>query len=117
MAAASSLRSDQEVAQNWYALPRLWSWSLSDMNRNIQGMAKGNNIPTIGPVTITWLSPKNSTSSMSTSTVSGSHESMGGPGRETSRTPEADPVQSMEEEVVASGWGGNGDDGDGMGML
>jgi hypothetical protein len=33
-------------------------------------------------------------------------------------TPEpAHSLHPAEEEVVASGWGGDGDDGDGMGML
>jgi RNA-binding protein 26 len=85
----------------------------------MKGLTKGHNIPTIGQVAITWLSntPKNTTPSVSTAPSSVPDEVAGGPRGERSRTPEIDPIQSREDEVVASGWGGHGDDGDGMGML
>lgn len=36
---------------------------------------------------------------------------------ERSRTPDIHHSHLQEEEIIASGWGVDGDDGDGMGML
>ena len=38
-------------------------------------------------------------------------------GSERAPTPDIHHLQLQEEEIIASGWGGDGDDGDGMGML
>lgn len=40
-------------------------------------------------------------------------------GSDRAPTPDIHHLQLQEEEIIASGWGGNGeeDDGDGMGML
>ena len=77
-----------------------------------QGLAKGQDISTIGRVWLTWYTGKSSATLVpgssgkvptETSTISGS---------ESGRTSEAE----AEEEMVVRGWGGD-DDGDGMGML
>ncbi|KII93454.1 hypothetical protein PLICRDRAFT_131242 [Plicaturopsis crispa FD-325 SS-3] len=82
-----------------------------------QGLAKGSNISTIGPVQVSWYADN---PSASTTPVP----------KTTPHTPvndapdvhipeqihEHSPVH-MEEEVAASGWGGDGDGEDGMGML
>lgn len=81
-----------------------------------QGLAKGQDIATIGRVWLTWYTGKSSTPlsipgssgkvPTEISAISAGSES----GR--LRTPEAE----AEEEMVVRGWGGD-DDGDGMGML
>ena len=38
-------------------------------------------------------------------------------GSDRAPTPDNHHLQLQEEEIIASGWGGDGDDGDGMGML
>lgn len=38
-------------------------------------------------------------------------------GSERAQTPDIHHSHLQEEEIIASGWGGDGDDGDGMGML
>ncbi|KAF7982060.1 hypothetical protein HWV62_30346 [Athelia sp. TMB] len=85
-----------------------------------QGLAKGFNIPQVGPVQITWVSGQ-SIKKITTST----HTEP--PGMDTGADEDAPPAQSVdkpydappvdeEEEVAASGWGGDEDE-DGMGML
>lgn len=80
-----------------------------------QGLAKGQDISTIGRVWLTWYTGKSSATLVpgssgkvptETSTISAGSESS------RLRTPEAE----VEEEMVVRGWGGD-DDGDGMGML
>ncbi|KIL71082.1 hypothetical protein M378DRAFT_183592 [Amanita muscaria Koide BX008] len=83
-----------------------------------QGLAKGTNIPNVGPVQLSWYT--GTTSTPAAATVSSTR---------ASAQLENDTVSSSgyhhdshhpislphEEEVVASGWGD--DDGDGMGMI
>ena len=38
-------------------------------------------------------------------------------GSDRAPTPDIHHLQLQEEEIIASGWGEDGDDGDGMGML
>jgi len=100
-----------------------------------QGLAKGSNVPTVGSVQITWYTGKGSTngvpipgtgalssipvtamkkSGVSTSTNGG----VLGAGGTESHVGDGSPVHPLqEEEIVASGWGVDGDEGDGMGML
>ena len=81
-----------------------------------QGLAKGQDISTIGRVWPTWYTGKSlgtplapgSTNKVSTESSAISAESENG----RLRTPEPE----AEEEMVVRGWGGD-DDGDGMGML
>ena len=83
-----------------------------------QGLSKGNRIPTLGKLAISWyLGPQppdispvavkkyDSTEDRDVSTLAS-------PSNEILVSP-----QSTEEEVVTSGWGGDADDGDGMAML
>ncbi|KAJ3571341.1 hypothetical protein NP233_g3810 [Leucocoprinus birnbaumii] len=84
-----------------------------------QGLAKGQDIATVGRVPLTWYTGKPATSTTSapvttnkvTSTASTTGETQGDV---RPQTPELEP--EAEEEMVARGWGGD-DDGDGMGML
>lgn len=87
----------------------------------IQGLAKGNNISTVGAVQLSWwsgkpagttniaLAPKTPMIATSLSTTLSNIEP------ERPRSPDVSHLQ--EEEIVASGWGSDGDEGDGMGML
>ncbi|KAL0575134.1 hypothetical protein V5O48_006838 [Marasmius crinis-equi] len=76
-----------------------------------QGLAKGTSVPVVGTVQVSWYSgsaphvPQKSTI-----------EASGPEGKSEPEPREASPVRSAhhEEEVVASGWGG---DDDGMGMI
>ncbi|KAF5368363.1 hypothetical protein D9758_002381 [Tetrapyrgos nigripes] len=94
-----------------------------------QGLTKGSSIPIIGSVQISWhtggVPPSSSTNSsgpkFSSTNGTGYAKSESGPGMgmdATTSASEVDPESSHahlhEEEVVASGWGG--DDEDGMGM-
>ncbi|KAK7463811.1 hypothetical protein VKT23_005749 [Stygiomarasmius scandens] len=84
-----------------------------------QGLAKGSSIPIIGSVQLSWHNgapPPNATASKS----SGDSKLESGPDNRTNgasgQSPEPEPESTPlhEEEVVASGWGG--DEEDGMGM-
>ncbi|KAG6850328.1 hypothetical protein H0H93_014903 [Arthromyces matolae] len=83
-----------------------------------QGLAKGTNIATIGGVTISWYigqptAPKSAPPSTAHLEPSDIHM---GP-TQPSHSAEQMNSPRPDEEVVASGWGGDGDGEDGMGML
>jgi len=86
-----------------------------------QGLAKGSNIPLIGSVQISWFTGKEGTSTsggvatISPTTKTDSGPSADGVGARKAGVSSTQDIQ--EEEIVASGWGGDGDEGDGMGML
>jgi len=99
-----------------------------------QGLAKGTNIPIVGAVQISWYTGSKVTTNggtnstpvhtavsklTTTTTGSGVVENNGSSkiGSERAPTPDIHHMQLQEEEIIASGWGGEGDDGDGMGML
>jgi RNA-binding protein 26 len=85
-----------------------------------QGLSKGNNIPSIGPVSISWYTGPQSNIQASkslSSTTPGSFKALEDKHGTRDRSPLPEPVSPLPEEVVVSGWGGEGDDGDGMGML
>jgi RNA-binding protein 26 len=72
---------------------------------------------------VTWFnshSSNKSTPPKSTSPPALSNNISGDKALELDRSHTPEPEHSLhlaEEEVIASGWGGNGDDGDGMRML
>lgn len=76
------------------------------------------NIPIIGSVQISWSTGKESTSTTtSTQTIKPlASESTNGPSTEAPQTPDVHHSHLQEEEIVASGWGGD-DEEDGMGLL
>lgn len=92
-----------------------------------QGLAKGSNIPIIGTVQISWYTGKQSTTSSMSSGESGAQPvttgtkstgtSTNGAIRVGSHVGRHSPIHLPEEEIVASGWGGEEDEADGMGML
>ncbi|KAG5648152.1 hypothetical protein DXG03_006106 [Asterophora parasitica] len=92
-----------------------------------QGLAKGNRVPTVGQIQITWYTGKPSTASApapkSASSVANAPSSEVPAGLSTKETPRdhsPEPLHSphgQDEEVIASGWGEDGDGEDGMGML
>lgn len=84
-------------------------------------MSKGSNVPTVGPVNISWYAGTPAPPRPVSSSVSPGAASSGTPDTHMIRpsSPEQPtiPPLNQEEEVVASGWGGDGDGEDGMGML
>jgi len=88
-------------------------------------MSKGTNVPIIGSVSISWYTgkpvnpgPVSSSAAPETAPTHASGIHVTEPTRPSS--PEQStihPSSNQEEEVVASGWGGDGDGEDGMGML
>jgi len=105
-----------------------------------QGLAKGTNIPTVGAVQISWYTGGSTiTNGGTTSTpvhsavskllptttrptsgsgMTGAVESSSSKiGSERPQTPDIHHSHLQEEETIASGWGVDEDDGDGMGML
>jgi len=103
-----------------------------------QGLAKGTNIPIVGAVQISWYTggkittngstistpvhtavPKPTATKPTGSGMSGVVENSNGNkiGSDRAPTPDIHLLQLQEEEIIASGWGGDEDDGDGMGML
>jgi len=107
-----------------------------------QGLTKGTNIPIIGPVQISWYTGGKTTTNGTTSTpvhavvskstptttkpsgggITGVVERSNGSssskiGSERAQTPDIHHSRLQEEEIFASGWDGDRDDGDGMGML
>ena len=88
-------------------------------------MSKGSNVPTIGPVNISWYTGTLATAGPVSTSVSPENTSNNTPEARTTesarpRSPDhstTQPSLSHEEEVIASGWGGDGDGEDGMGML
>jgi RNA-binding protein 26 len=85
-----------------------------------QGMSKGYNVPTVGTIQLSWHTGKQSTAAtISTSTSPGAADHTSA---ESERLPSPEQAtlhssRVQEEEVVASGWGEDGDGEDGMGML
>ncbi|PPQ67018.1 hypothetical protein CVT24_011312 [Panaeolus cyanescens] len=94
-----------------------------------QGLAKGSNIPIVGTVQISWFTGSSSTakgalsskpagvSGGATKTDGGEDTTMRGPTDVDAGTSYTAESTTHEEEIVASGWGGGDEDGDGMGML
>jgi RNA-binding protein 26 len=90
-------------------------------SRPVQGLAKGQNISTVGHVQLSWYTGK---PNISTSPIASGKSAQGGTavdheqGRDVQegQTQNPDVEVDAEEETVARGWGGD-DDGDGMGML
>lgn len=103
-------------------------------------MAKGTNIPIVGAVQLSWYTGGKITTNGSTistpvhaavskpttiatkptgSGMTGVVENNSGDkiGSDRAPTPDIHHLQLQEEEIIASGWGGDVDDGDGMGML
>lgn len=82
-------------------------------------------MPTVGPVNISWYTGTPATTGpVSTSVPPGAASPstpevrMIEPARPSSpEQPTIHPSLNQEEEVIASGWGGDGDGEDGMGML
>ncbi|KAJ3507767.1 hypothetical protein NLJ89_g6123 [Agrocybe chaxingu] len=88
-----------------------------------EGLSKGSNIPLMGAVQISWYTGKVSTTISTTANASKPQAANGdtsvpvsNPEPEVGGSPEIHLSHLQEEEVVASGWGGD-DEGDGMGML
>ncbi|KAG6902820.1 hypothetical protein C0995_011307 [Termitomyces sp. Mi166 len=86
-----------------------------------QGLAKGSNIPTVGAVQITWYAGQ---LHMSTTIPKAPPNVPSGPPDTVmtepslSRSPKIlHSPRPQDEEVIASGWGEDGDGEDGMGML
>jgi RNA-binding protein 26 len=79
-----------------------------------QGLSKGNRIPPLGKLAISWyLGPQPpEISPIAVGTDSTEDQDVSSLPNGTLVSP-----QLPEEEVVTSGWGGDADDGDGMGML
>ncbi|KAG6891430.1 hypothetical protein C0992_007209 [Termitomyces sp. T32_za158] len=86
-----------------------------------QGLAKGSNIPTIGVVQTTWYtgqSPTTATAPKAPPNAPSEPPDTGVAKTSPSRSPEMMlSPRPHDEEVVASGWGEDGDGEDGMGML
>lgn len=86
-----------------------------------QGLAKGSNVPTIGVVQTTWYTgqpPVPATVPKAPPNVPSEPPDMVVAETSLSRSPEiAHSPRPHDEEVVASGWGEDGDGEDGMGML
>ncbi|KAF8688848.1 hypothetical protein AX14_003388 [Amanita brunnescens Koide BX004] len=82
-----------------------------------QGLAKGINIPDVGSVQLTWYTgtvppaPESAAPSPSVRRVPSPQVK----GHDDAPHHPRSPIH--EEEIVASGWGGGDDDGDGMGMI
>jgi RNA-binding protein 26 len=88
----------------------------------LQGLAKGHNIPGVGPVKVSWFTgPQSNTDAIHKSPASLDIKDDKITIRRQAQSPDPEPHLSphaREEEVVASGWGGDGDgEEDGMGML
>lgn len=92
----------------------------------IQGLAKGNNVPSIGTIQIGWYhgSTPAVSASRDTRPAPSSFEASDMAMKEDDRTrlgpPEVDAPRSphaQDEELMTSGWGEEGDGEDGMGML
>ncbi|THH16770.1 hypothetical protein EW146_g3930 [Bondarzewia mesenterica] len=88
-----------------------------------QGLAKGNTVPLAGQKQVAWYTPPASTQSPAPKPAP---PSAGTPESSEGRRQESEAVhvagtetQDMghEEEMIATGWGGDGEDEDGMGML
>ncbi|KAF8898346.1 hypothetical protein BD779DRAFT_1483445 [Infundibulicybe gibba] len=87
-----------------------------------QGLAKGTTVPTVGPLQISWFTGKQPNAASTPRTPLAIADSVGTSGTPPAanrlRSPEPPLLHSphmQEEEIVASGWGGDGEDG--MGML
>ncbi|KAF8078389.1 hypothetical protein FPV67DRAFT_1571260 [Lyophyllum atratum] len=87
-----------------------------------QGLAKGNDVPTVGSVQVTWYTGKvpGPTPTKTASPVAAQSDTPDAVMKEPPRPHSPEPLHSphgQEEEVIASGWGEDGDGEDGMGML
>ncbi|RDB28519.1 hypothetical protein Hypma_015287 [Hypsizygus marmoreus] len=90
-----------------------------------QGLAKGNNVPTVGAVQVTWHTGKPAGKISDTKITASGPVDTGAADVDTitnARPQSPHPVivhspHVPEEEVVTSGWGEDGDGEDGMGML
>ncbi|KAK0473194.1 hypothetical protein IW261DRAFT_1585815 [Armillaria novae-zelandiae] len=76
-----------------------------------QGLAKGSSIPTVGDSSSATIAPavESNTPSQETSAPRDVHSPAPEPDTDSKGSPNA-----LEEEVIASGWGGDGEDGMGM---
>lgn len=85
----------------------------------IQGLVKGTSIPSVGSVQIAWHTGKQTSSTQAT-TKSAPPQLIDAAETHVEPTREHSSLHSphiQDEEVTASGWGGDGDGEDGMGML
>ncbi|KAF5377555.1 hypothetical protein D9615_005206 [Tricholomella constricta] len=85
-----------------------------------QGLAKGNNVPTVGQVQITWYSGKAPAAApkIASPGVGAPSQAPDVTMKDAPRLHSPDPSHSphgQDEEVIASGWGEEGDGEDGMG--
>jgi hypothetical protein len=110
---ASLSHSRRGLRQNRFSSPLCINY-VSFTQSALQALAKGQNVPSIGQVTVTWL-VENS--------VSKSEDSVSMPSHLSKRLDhdhsinDHEPIDKMEDESTATGWGGEYDDNDGMGML
>ena len=82
-------------------------------------------MPAVGPVNVSWYigtlattGPVSTSVSVEDASLSTPEIRMTKPARPSSPEPPATQLSlNQEEEVIASGWGGDGDGEDGMGML
>jgi len=83
------------------------------------GLAKGSNIPIVGSVQISWHTGKENTNHTHTTKTLPNEVSTTSAAADHDDAPflESHHSHLQEEEIIASGWGGDGDDEDGMGLL
>jgi RNA-binding protein 26 len=103
------LESVEPAAESSAYIVSFKSRSVAEM-----GLAKGVNIPLIGAVQISWSTGKESTPTQTTKPLA--VEPANGVSSSAPQTPDLHHSHLQEEEIVASGWGGD-DDEDGMGLL
>lgn len=112
--------SSPAVLQNRFVATHLYIYLIIEIA--LQGLAKGQNISKIGPVHVSWYSGQPSVTTKSTATLPAAKDvkvdKAAGDDLAPSSHEEHEQHHSphAEEEVVANGWGGDGDE-DGMGML
>jgi len=88
------------------------------LTRVPQGLAKGQNIPQVGPVQVSWYTHTPAPPAVPSKSKSQQSSFMRDAPPHLPHEGEDERHHSphAEEEVVANGWGGD-EDGDGMGML
>ncbi len=86
-----------------------------------KGLAKGSSIPTVGDVHLSWHTETLPPSSSVAPAVESNTPLQETPGPRDIHSPAPEPdteskgsPTAQEEEVIASGWGGDGEDGMGM---
>ncbi|KAI6153289.1 hypothetical protein BKA82DRAFT_1002466 [Pisolithus tinctorius] len=79
-----------------------------------QALAKGNDIPSIGTVQVTWHTAQQRPSSGSQAPASSGQQTDKGTGTEEPIRDSPPSPRPQEEEVVSSGWGDAGEDGMGF---